>query len=373
MKTVRRLVVGILAFACSTILTTAQSTTAQEPAKLVDFQQHIQPILEAQCLACHGSKEQKGGLRIDDLEALRGYIEAGDAEASSLWTDYLRTSDPDMLMPPASATHAGGLANADLLFIKAWINEGGEGQWRQATDLPVESQTQVPANSLGKVWAFQGLFHPAAVHLPIALLSVSSAFVLFSFFNRESCEPVAYHCLWIGALGAIAACVSGWSYAAYEGYGSGFSFDLEKSSIDRHRWLGIFVAVFAALMVPLARSVRRTQDASKKVVWLLAGVILLAAVSTTGFQGGELTYGEGHYEKYYKQLFVQTESEKKIDPGTWTEVQADQVSDEPPAAPAEPAKDASPINDAPAGNAETTTSAESSPGSDETSDKSDNP
>ncbi len=56
-------------------------------------------------------------------------------------------------------------------------------------------------------------------------------------------------------------------------------------------------------MVPLARNVRLTADINKKVIWFFAGLIMLGAVSIVGFQGGELTYGEGHYAKYYNQLF----------------------------------------------------------------------
>jgi hypothetical protein len=177
-------------------------------------------------------------------------------------------------------------------------------------------------------------------------------FVFFSFFNRESCEPVAYHCLWIGALGAVAACVTGWSYAVYEGYGTGFSFDLEKSDIDRHRWLGVFVAVFSVVMVPLARRVRLTADINKRIIWMLAGLILLGAVSVTGFQGGELTYGEDHYAKYYQQLFSPEglDSDKKLNQGEWMEGESARVSDEmPDEMPAEPAEKIAPTTlDAPA-------------------------
>jgi uncharacterized membrane protein len=323
MKTLHQLTCGIIALACLSL-----PVLAQEQTKLIDFQKHIQPILDGQCIGCHGPKEQKGGLRVDDLEGLRGYIEAGDVEGSTLWTDYLRSQDPDMLMPPPSGTHAGGLSNADLLFIKTWISEGAEGQWQAVAEPPIDSKQVIPATSFGKVWAFQGVLHPAAVHLPIALLAVSSIFVFFSFFNRESCEPVAYHCLWIGALGAVAACATGWSYAVYEGYGTDFGFDLAKSEIDRHRWLGVFVAVFSVLMVPLARSVRLTYDINKKLIWMLAGLILLVAVSVTGFQGGELTYGEDHYAKYFKQLFHSGDSKATAEEVEQKEKEAEQSADE---------------------------------------------
>src|SRR5688572_27049961 len=39
----------------------------------VDFKQHVRPILEQKCYACHGPKQQQSGLRLDDRQlALRG-------------------------------------------------------------------------------------------------------------------------------------------------------------------------------------------------------------------------------------------------------------------------------------------------------------
>lgn len=323
----------------------AQEPSAPKAENLVQFQTDVQPILVSKCLDCHSENEAKGGLRVDELESLRGYIEIGDADASSLWNDYLNTKDPDTIMPPAHGAQVGGLSMAERLVFRTWINEGATGQWQAiaSKDELKQETVAIPQTLPGKLFAFQGLFHPAAVHLPIALIAVSSIFVLFSFFNREACEPVAYHCLWIGALGAVAACLTGWSYASHEGYGAGFSFDLEKSAIDRHRWLGVFVAVFSLLMVPLARNVRRTADINKKVIWFFAGLIMLGAVSVVGFQGGELTYGEGHYAKYYNLLFSSPPSPPPVLieemtetylPGEEIDRSSGQVSDQPQVEPA---------------------------------------
>lgn len=313
MKTVLiRLLIVIVAGLSVSDRLLSQTTPAAE--SLVDFQKHVQPILEQHCLKCHGPEEDKGGFRVDEMDSLKGYIEAGSADQSSLWSDYLYTKDPDSLMPPATGTTPAGLSTGDLLIIRTWINDGATGQWQaSANAVPEKPKSTIPESDIGKLWAFQGLFHPAATHLPVALLAVSAMFIVFSFFNREACEPVAFHCLWIGALGAVAACMTGWSYAVYEGYGVDFTFDLQRRAIDRHRWLGVFVAVFSLLMVPLARSVRKTADVNKKVLWFFGSLIMLGAVSVVGFQGGELTYGEGHYGNYYKQLFGGTKAAAESD------------------------------------------------------------
>jgi uncharacterized membrane protein len=292
------------------LLLVVQSTSFSQDSGLVDFRKHVQPILESRCFECHGPADAKNGFRVDQSNDLLAYVEPGDAESSSLWTDYLVTDDPDMLMPPPTATGQGGLPIGELLVMKTWIEEGAQGQWSQdgANEIS-EAAAAGPSSTIGKIWAFQGLFHPASVHFPVALLSVSTLFVFLSFFNRATCEPVAFHCLWIGALGAVAACLAGWSYAVYRGYGTGVGFDLAASAIDRHRWAGVLVAVFAVLTVPLAMKIRREGGIGKRVVWFLASSIIAVGVSIAGYQGGELTYGEDHYRRYFEQLFGNGDSE----------------------------------------------------------------
>jgi hypothetical protein len=90
-------------------------------------------------------------------------------------------------------------------------------------------------------------------------------------------------------------------------------------------------------MVPLAYKVRRNSEINKRVLWMLAGLVMLGAVSVTGFQGGELTYGEGHYAKYYKQLFSTNNSEAKLSQDQLNPKEAPKPTEEIPAGPAEPA------------------------------------
>ncbi len=284
---------------------------------IIDFARDVNPILTDKCLECHGPTEAKNDFRVDIATSLLEYIEPGDAEGSSLWTDYLTTDDADMHMPPVTVEQERRLTGAELATIKLWIDEGG--MWNLAIeDVPKE----VPPSSLAaRIWHFQGLLHPATVHFPIALLTVSTFFVLFSFVRPSTCGPVAFHCLWIGALGGAVASAAGWAYAVHEGYGPSFSFDLFNSAIDRHRWLGIAVTILAVVLIPIAMSVRRTEGVGMRLIWLLGSLLLLVGVCITGFQGGELTYGEGHYEKEFFRLFPETLNESAV------ETKADNVVD----------------------------------------------
>src|SRR5690606_5828257 len=132
--------------------------------------------------------------RVDMATSLLDYLEPGDADGSSLWTDYLATDVEDMRLPPTTVEQERRLTSAELPTLNLWIEEGG--MWNLVTEEPI--LPDLPPESLAaRIWHFQGLFHPATVHFPIALLSVSAFFVLLSFVRPETCEPVAFHCLWI--------------------------------------------------------------------------------------------------------------------------------------------------------------------------------
>ena len=72
----------------------------------VDFQKEILPLLEENCLDCHGPDKQKSEFRVDQRAVmLKGgdsglaSLVPGDPEASYL-IEVVNGSDPDMLMPP---------------------------------------------------------------------------------------------------------------------------------------------------------------------------------------------------------------------------------------------------------------------------------
>ncbi|QDU74695.1 Planctomycete cytochrome C [Bremerella volcania] len=276
--------------------------------KLIDFRRDVQPVLEVRCLECHGPDKAKNDFRVDDPEMMSYYVEPGDLESSTLWSDYLITDDPELKMPPANSTHHEGMTAAELATIKLWIEEGAEHDWsvpdtKTETEV-VEAATPVSELSMPyKVWLFQGLFHPAMTHLPVGLLSISLVFLVLSKFAGSSFESAAFHCLWVGALGACVACVSGWSYATHEGYGMSFSF---ASDIDRHRWLGVILAIGSLALIPVAYKAVKSEEGSGKMKlgWFLGALLVAMCVSIVGFQGGELVYGEGHYEKEFDHLFL---------------------------------------------------------------------
>lgn len=139
---------------------------------------------------------------------------------------------------------------------------------------------------------FVGQFHPAIVHLPIAML-VIAAFAEILRWRRPGpfFENVAAFNLHIGALSGVAAAAMGWCLAETEGVAA----DL-KATLFWHRWLGIGVAVLAVALVLLWRSNRVRPTAVGLAVYragLLGGALL---VSITGHLGGTLVFGLDWYQ-----------------------------------------------------------------------------
>ena len=92
----------------------------------VDFAKDIQPLLQQNCVKCHGAEKQKGKLRLDSREAaLKGGKEgpalvAGDAAKSEMVRRVGLPKNDDNIMPP----EGDPLSKAQIDLLKEWINQG---------------------------------------------------------------------------------------------------------------------------------------------------------------------------------------------------------------------------------------------------------
>ena len=94
--------------------------------KTISFVEHVQPILELNCVACHYEGKVKGDLRLDTKEfafATDYVISPGNALESDLYVLCTLPQDDDMFMPPAPADP---LSSGDLYTLRRWIDEGAE-------------------------------------------------------------------------------------------------------------------------------------------------------------------------------------------------------------------------------------------------------
>ncbi len=103
----------------------AAATAAQKP---IDFITDIQPILEQNCLECHGPDEAEAEFRVDSRKALLAgggsgipTVVAGDIIESYL-VEVLREEDDEYRMPQK----ADPLPEAQIALIEQWIEQGGE-------------------------------------------------------------------------------------------------------------------------------------------------------------------------------------------------------------------------------------------------------
>ena len=103
----------------------------------VDFTKEIQPILEQNCLKCHGAEQGKGGLRLHTKAAAIIGGDAGSALApgkskdSSLYTTAILPDDDEKAMPPRKKETP--LTTAQQAALKAWIDEGAN--WPEGVTL----------------------------------------------------------------------------------------------------------------------------------------------------------------------------------------------------------------------------------------------
>jgi hypothetical protein len=295
---------------------TAQERRAvDDDGRIVDFARDIAPIFRDRCLECHNVDEAKADFRIDDPETVSYYVEPEDVEASTMFIDYLLSDDPDMMMPPPST--GGPLTPQELTLIRVWIEEGAvwpEGATVAAVaeadaDAPTAEPPPAPPKSLvARVWAFQGFFHPATVHFPIALFLVGALFVVLGWFWPPLGNQIPLACLLLGAPTAIASTAMGWAFAVEEGYGSWAKVDLD-SEVFWHRWSGVIVTVVSLVLAAIA--LINLMKGSKKLerTWKIGLLLVAGMVGAVGHQGGELSYGADFYPKAFR-ILMGTEGEQ---------------------------------------------------------------
>src|SRR5690606_35887542 len=105
--------------------------TLEPTAEPLVWQHSVQPLLQKHCVECHGPEEEKGGLRLDTLEAaLKGgdegnTIVVGNAAKSSLVTRMKLPVDNDERMPPDGKA---GPSEAEIALVAWWIDRGATDQ-----------------------------------------------------------------------------------------------------------------------------------------------------------------------------------------------------------------------------------------------------
>lgn len=292
----------------------------------VNFETDIKPLFEKHCIRCHGPDDQEGSFRIDARDSVFDYIEVGDSDFSDLYDYYIATEDEENMMPPPN--EGGPMHEDEILLVKNWIDQGAE--WPEDVKLELvkevveQVEEQVAAeekardaqqDNLKLVTEVTGLLHPLVLHFPVALLMGGALFALFGFRGESPLADAAYYCLWLGAITAIFACVSGWYFAVDKNMTDWQSLDFDKS-IDVHRWGGIVIAALAFLLALIAASSRRRDPYGVGAMWKLGLIVLAGLTGYVAHHGGKMTHDGLHDKLFNKstQLYENLTGDKKAEP-----------------------------------------------------------
>ncbi|MFK7909155.1 MAG: PSD1 and planctomycete cytochrome C domain-containing protein [Akkermansiaceae bacterium] len=117
-----------------TIAFTAAILSTSAHAQAPDFVRQVQPILEENCVRCHGENKQKGELRLDTRAGLLEGGENADAidlkepEKSEILRLVKLAHDDDDIMPPTPDEKGedGGepLSKEQIALLEAWVTAG---------------------------------------------------------------------------------------------------------------------------------------------------------------------------------------------------------------------------------------------------------
>ncbi|MEZ6121687.1 MAG: DUF1553 domain-containing protein [Planctomycetaceae bacterium] len=131
----------------------AVSTKAEQ---LTWFENQIRPLLHTKCVKCHGENQQKGGLRLDSLEAMLKGGESGPAlvpesPKDSLLLDAVRYQSFEM--PPDQP-----LPDHQIAALEKWISDGAA--WPVVDGKSVRLSGADFTTEERAFWSLQPLTHP---------------------------------------------------------------------------------------------------------------------------------------------------------------------------------------------------------------------
>lgn len=296
--------IALVAFMALTAFSVSALPAQTAPA--VDFNRDIKPILEQKCLRCHGSETTEGDIDLSNKDGIAALVTAGKSGESKMFQILVDTEGS--IMPPED--DGGPLNAAEIGVIRWWIDSGANipdgvalvdaTSTANIPPIPEPVQPKEPPRTYStpeKLWRYHGVYHPAIVHFPVALITIAAFFIVLHWLFRSNFDNVAFYCLLVGAVSSIAACTMGWAFADHKGtFGSAWAFD---KPISVHRWVGILTAVLACGTACLAI---RTRGSKNQLPWQIMTFVCALLVGYVGHEGGELVYKnlyDGAWEKYF--------------------------------------------------------------------------
>jgi len=151
---------------------------ATQPASASFYSKRINPILDANCVACHGAGKVQGGLRLDSYESLmKGgqdgpVIVAGKPDESLLLVRVTLPPSHKQFMP---AEGKPPLKPEEIAWIKAWIQQGASPTATTLTGISIrEDRPELPLQPVGNYSALAAEIKQIAQGQGPKLLPVSA-------------------------------------------------------------------------------------------------------------------------------------------------------------------------------------------------------
>jgi uncharacterized membrane protein len=168
----------LVRYAPSRLRSLAGSTVVSQPAQpqpkdyadLPVFGAVIQPLLQKNCVACHGPDKAKGGLRLDSFQALlQGgksgpVLVPGKAAESPLFTRLNLPPEEDDHMPPDGKPQPSA---DDIALVQWWLDAGAPPDKRVRDLKPSASLTHILATRFNAAAPTQLASAPAAAPKPL--------------------------------------------------------------------------------------------------------------------------------------------------------------------------------------------------------------
>lgn len=157
----------------------------------VDFSRDVQPILNKNCIACHGGVKEAGEVSFIFRDQVLGkgksgkiVVVPGKPEASEMIAR-ITTNDPDDLMPQPE--HGSRLSNADVETLRTWIADGAK--WGEHWSFTAPKKYQIPAVE-NKSWPVNKIDHFILAKLESKKLKPSAPAKPAEWLRRASLDLI---------------------------------------------------------------------------------------------------------------------------------------------------------------------------------------
>lgn len=160
--------------------------------------------------------------------------------------------------------------------------------WPTEGDMPMSHDK--PKTFLGRLLAWLGMWHPAVIHFPIALVLTVGLLEAAAALRRQPLYAASNRLLLcIATVGAFAAAPLGWASA-------GLPAADEESGLAIHRWLGTALPFFILALWWLKRPVEQAAHRLGGRGYEAALALTVLLILIQAWFGAEVTHGAGHFK-----------------------------------------------------------------------------